>query len=360
MENLRDKIKDTLAGNLALSFLSLIYGFTINTRKKLYEIGFFKKLTLPVKVICFGNISTGGTGKTSTVILAATELKKTGFNVAIIMRGYKRKNKQRDVVVLHKDRVFSPDEVGDEALMLYDILKDLSIPIIVSSDRYKAGKTAIKEFDSNIILMDDGYQYFRLKRDKNFLLINAATDFENEKLLPMGNLRENKTGIKRADLVILTHCERETEEKLKEIKLAIYKINPKAQIIESMHVPQFFINASTLKKIPLDSIKGNAVVLSGIGDPSSFEESLNSLGLKINQAWRFPDHHHFTNAEFKTIENHRNNAILITTYKDFSRFPKNWKKLIGKNVYILFVEVVFLCNGYKVFLDQVIEKGEGI
>ncbi|MCK5357220.1 MAG: tetraacyldisaccharide 4'-kinase, partial [Elusimicrobiales bacterium] len=265
MEDLRDKIKNTFVGNAALSFLSFIYGFTINTRKQLYKTGFLKELSLPVKVICFGNISTGGTGKTSTVIMAATELKKTGFNVAIIMRGYKRKNKKREVVILHKDRDFSPDEAGDEALMLYDILKDLSIPIIVSSDRYKAGKEAIKEFDSNIILMDDGYQYFRLKRDKNFLLINAATDFRNEKILPIGNLRENKNGINRADLIILTHCERENEEKLKEIKHAIYKINPKADIIESMHVPQFFIDASTLKKIPLDFIKGDIVAVSGIG-----------------------------------------------------------------------------------------------
>ena len=360
MEDLRDKIKNTFVGNAALSFLSFIYGFTINTRKQLYKTGFLKELSLPVKVICFGNISTGGTGKTSTVIMAATELKKTGFNVAIIMRGYKRKNKKREVVILHKDRDFSPDEAGDEALMLYDILKDLSIPIIVSSDRYKAGKEAIKEFDSNIILMDDGYQYFRLKRDKNFLLINAATDFRNEKILPIGNLRENKNGINRADLIILTHCERENEEKLKEIKHAIYKINPKADIIESMHVPQFFIDAFTLKKIPLDFVKGDIVAVSGIGDPSSFEESLKSLGLKINQAWRFPDHHRFTNEEFKTIENHRHDVTLITTYKDFSRFPENWKKLIGKNVYILFIEVVFLYNGYKIFLDQVIEKGEGV
>ena len=127
MEDLRDKIKSTFLGNLALNFLSIIYGFTITTRKQLYDSGFLRKLSLPVKVICFGNISTGGTGKTSTVILAATELKKTGFNVAIIMRGYKRKNKKRKVVVLHKDRNFSPDEVGDEALMLYDILKDLEI-----------------------------------------------------------------------------------------------------------------------------------------------------------------------------------------------------------------------------------------
>ncbi len=360
MENLRNKIKNTFGGNLVLAFLSLIYGLTINIRKQLYETGFLKKLSLPVKVICFGNISTGGTGKTSTVILAATELKKTGFNVAIIMRGYKRKNKKRKVVVLHKDRNFSPDEAGDEALMLYDILKDLSIPIIVSSDRYEAGKTAIKEFDCNIILMDDGYQYFRLKRDKNFLLINSATDFQNEKLLPLGNLRENKSGLKRADLIILTHCERESEENLKEIKHSIYKINPKADIIESMHVPQFFIDASTLRKIPLDAIKGDVVAVSGIGDPSSFEESLKSLGLKINQAWSFPDHHHFTDADFKSIENHRNNAALIITYKDFSRFPKNWRKLLGKNIYILFIEVVFLCNGYKTFLDQVIEKGEGV
>ncbi|MEA3307193.1 MAG: tetraacyldisaccharide 4'-kinase [Elusimicrobiota bacterium] len=360
MENLRDKLKDNSLGNLILSLLSLVYGFIISTRHQLYKSGFFKKMKLPVKVICFGNISTGGTGKTSTVILAATELKKTGFNVAIIMRGYKRKNKSRKVVVLHKDRNFSPDEAGDEALMLYDIMKDLNIPIIVSSDRYKAGQTAIKEFNTNIILMDDGYQHFRLKRDKNFLLINAATDFQNEQLLPMGNLRENKDGLKRADLIILTHCERESEEKLKETKASIYKINPKAEIIESMHIPQFFIDAATLKKIPLDSIKGEVVAVSGIGDPLSFEKSLKSLGLKIRQAWRFPDHHRFTETEFKTIERHRKDASLIITYKDFSRFPKNWRKLVGKSIYILFIEVVFLCNGYKVFLDQVIEKGEGV
>lgn len=360
IEKFRNRMKNTFWGDLTLSFLSFIYEFIVNTRKQLYELGFLKTLSLPVKVICFGNISTGGTGKTSAIILAATELKKAGFNVAIIMRGYKRKIKKRKMVILHKDRSFSSDEAGDEALMLYDILKDLSIPIIISSDRYKAGKTALKEFDSSIILMDDGYQYFRLKRNKNFLLINAAVDFQNEKLLPIGNLRENKSGIKRADLIILTHCERKSEEKLKEIKHCIYKVNPKAAIIESMHVPQFFIDASGLSKIPLDSIKGNVVAVSGIGDPLSFEESLKSLGLKIDQTWRFPDHHRFTDAEFEAIEKNRNNSPLITTYKDFSRFPKNWRKLIGKNVYILFIEMIFLCAGYKIFMDKIIEKSEEV
>ncbi len=358
LEKLRNKMKNGFWGNLTLNILSFIYGFAVIIRRLLYETGFFKKLSLPAKVICFGNISTGGTGKTSTIILAATELKKAGFNVAIIMRGYKRKNKKRKIVILHKDRVFSPEEAGDEALMLYDILKDLSIPIIVSSDRYKAGKTAIKEFKSKIILMDDGYQYFRLKRNKNILLINAATDFQNERILPIGNLRENKSGIKRADLIILTHCERDNEKKLEAIKHSIRKISPKTAIIESKHVPRFFINALTLEKISLDRVKGKAVAVSAIGDPSSFEENLKSLGLNIYQIWRFPDHHRFTDAEFKTMEKTRNKASLITTCKDFSRFPKNWSELIKKNVYILFVEIVFLGDGHKIFLNRIIEKGK--
>ena len=138
--------------------------------------------------------------------MAAIELKKEGYNPAVLIRGYKRKASGKKLTILSEGLPFSAEEAGDEALMLFKMLRDHGVPILVSADRYQSGLAALEKFKSDILLMDDGYQFFRLQRDKNIVLINTAMPFNEDALLPLGDLRETPAGLDRADAVILSHA----------------------------------------------------------------------------------------------------------------------------------------------------------
>ncbi len=348
IKNIRDGFKEKALGRLLLRLVSFSYVSIVVLRKLLYTSGLLKSYKLPVPVICFGNLSAGGTGKTSTVVMAAIELKKEGYDPAVLIRGYKRKASGKKLTILAEGLPFSVEEAGDEALMLFKMLRDYGIPVLVSSDRYQSGLAALEKFKSDILLMDDGYQFFRLQRDKNVVLINTAMPFHKDALLPLGDLRETPAGLDRADAVILSHCEHASETGIESLTEEIRKINPSAAVLESMHSPETFLDALSKERIPLSRFRGKDVVtLSGIGDPKSFEDTLVSLKAVPVQIWRYPDHHQFTREELAAIQATRAGLPLITTFKDFARFPQDWPRILEGGVFILSVKIVFLCDGHK-------------
>lgn len=354
-KKIRDRLKKKPAGRLLLRALSLIYAAVIRLRRALYEAGLLRSYKLPVPVICFGNLSVGGTGKTSTVVMAAIELKKEGYNPAVLIRGYKRRAPGRKLTILAEGEAFSSDEAGDEALMLYKMLREYGVPVLVSSDRYQSGLAALEKFKSDFLLMDDGYQFFRLHRDRNVVMINTTKPFSKDDLLPMGDLRETPAGLGRADAVILSHCEHASEIGIDALKKEVRTIAPSSVVIESMHSPEAFVDALRKEKVPLSEFRGKKVVaLSGIGDPKSFEDNLVSLKVSPVQIWRYPDHHRFTHAELAAVQATRENMPVITTYKDFARFPADWAQVIKGDVFILSVKIVFLCNGHKRLMESMI------
>jgi len=354
MEEFRNAIKEHAAGRLFLGLLSAFYLSGIKIRAALYSAGLLKSRTLGERVVCFGNLSAGGTGKTSMVVTAARALKQQGFNPAVLIRGYKRRAPKNKVTVLHASVKFQPEEAGDEALMLYNMLEDTGVPVLVCADRCLSGLAAVEKFKSDILLMDDGYQFFKLRRDADIVLINAAAPFYADAPLPLGNLRESPAGLKRAAAVIVSHCEHATQKSLDILRAEIKKINPGAPVIESMHSPDVFIDALTHERVPLSKFRGRSVVaLSGIGDPESFEAALASLKAELAHIWRYPDHYQFTGEELAALEATRNGLPVITTYKDFARFPVDWARTLKGGVYILSVKIVFLSNGYSVLMDVI-------
>ena len=358
-KRIRDELKKNPAGRLLLRALSFLYICVISLRRALYKIGLIKSYRLPVPVICFGNLSAGGTGKTSTVVMAAIELKKEGHNPAVLIRGYKRKASGKKLTILAEGEAFSAEEAGDEALMLFKMLSDYGVPVLVSSDRYQSGLAALEKFKSDILLMDDGYQFFRLHRDRNIVLINTTMPFHKDDLIPLGDLRETPEGLDRADAVILSHCEHSCETGIAALKDEINKINPSAIMIESTHSPEAFVDAFKKEKLPLSEFSGKKVVaLSGIGDPKSFEDTLVSLKAVPAQIWRYPDHHRFTRDELAAIEATRENMPVITTYKDFARFPADWAQVIKGGVFILSVKIVFLRDGHKQLMETITPHSE--
>lgn len=359
-EAAREKLRASLPGRLLLRGLSVIYSAGIAGRRALYARNILPSRSLPVPVICFGNISAGGTGKTSTVVTVAAELAKAGRSPAILLRGYRRKASPSSVTVLARGRKFTFEETGDEAMMLYRMLEPLGVPVVVSSDRYAAGMEAAGTLGADILLMDDGLQHFAVKRDADIVLVNATAPFTADRILPAGNLREPPSGLSRARAVVITHCEQVQQETIDDLRAGIAAVAPSAAVIESMHTPETFIDPATSEKVDLNTLKGKkAVSLCGIGDPVSFENSLKDMKIKLEQIWRYPDHHAFSIKELAAAQQARGKLPLITTYKDFTRFPEGWQEALPGGVLIFSVKIVFLLDGWKRLMRIVESAGKG-
>ena len=353
-ERLRDRLNRGASGRLLLKFFSGVYLAAMAARKSLYDSGLLRRRRLPAPVVCFGNISAGGTGKTSTVVTTALELARAGRRPAVLLRGYKRRAAASRVTVLAKGRAVSLEEAGDEALMLYRMLEPAGVPVLVSTDRFAAGTTAVAELGADIILLDDGFQHFAVERDADIVLVNATAPFSTDNALPRGNLREPASALARAAAVIITHCEQVPQDAIDSLRAEIRELAPRAEIIESIHSPEAFINPAATEQIDLNALKGRqAVALSAIGDPASFENALKKMKIGLKQIWRYPDHHVFTAKELAAAQQAREGLPLITTYKDFARFPAGWREILGGEVLILSVKIIFICNGWKTLMRLV-------
>ncbi|MCX5783694.1 MAG: tetraacyldisaccharide 4'-kinase [Elusimicrobia bacterium] len=324
-------------GRAFLWTLSLFYRVAVVARNLMYEKKILKTFSVPSRVVCFGNLTAGGTGKTTAVMLAAKILSEQGVRVAIVSRGYKRKSGK--LVILENENPSTWEEAGDEPYMLFHSLKQYNVPVIVCADRVRAAEVAVKKFHSQIILLDDGFQHRRLKRDADVVLIDAKNPFGGNHLLPLGLLREPKNALRRASLALITHANLAGEIRAKATAEQIQIINPKLPVIKTAHEPEHYFNICSGAKIALAQLRGPACAISAIGDPESFEETLRRLGLKLEQVWRYPDHHVFTERELLSVQNLRANMPLVTTYKDLTRFPQNWRKIIRENGYVLSIHL---------------------
>ncbi|MDQ1330137.1 MAG: tetraacyldisaccharide 4-kinase, partial [Thermodesulfobacteriota bacterium] len=186
-----------------LLVLSFLYGIPVKAREVLYRKKIFKQKRLPCKVISIGNITVGGTGKTPMTVYLAEMLAGLGRKIVVISRGYRgRAEKNGGVVSNGREILMGPDESGDEPFMMAAMLNN--IPVRVGQNRYNAGLLAIRNFNPDIILLDDGFQHRKLFRDIDLLLLDSRRPFGNSRLLPRVVLREPAVSIKRSDAFILT------------------------------------------------------------------------------------------------------------------------------------------------------------
>jgi tetraacyldisaccharide 4'-kinase len=233
--------------------------------------------------------------------------------------------------------------------MLASNLRD--VVVLVDKDRVKSGRYAIEKFGCDTLLLDDGFQYWKLRgRRRDIVLIDYQQPFGNEYLLPRGTLREPLSHLARASTIFITKSDGNTEG----LRRRIGQYNPHAGIIECVHHPLYFEDVFTGERQGLDFLKGKKVAsLSGIAQPESFERSLVKLGSELVYSKRFADHHRFTQQELLNIINRskkRQAEIIITTQKDAVRFPK----LDRRDLPIYFVRVeIKILKGAKDFQDCV-------
>lgn len=350
----------------ALFALSKGFALGVKLRRALYNFRILRDSTLGVQVIAIGNITVGGTGKTPVVEKFARELQNQGRKVAILSRGYRSRpaplhrrltNKllfREDttpprIVSDGKSLLLDSETAGDEPFMLASNLKD--VVVLVDKDRVKSGLFAIEKFGCDTLLLDDGYQYWKLAgRRRDIVLVDCQQPFGNNHLLPRGTLREPPSHLARASTVFITKSTGQTES----LRQMIRKYNSQAGIIECVHQPLYFQDVFTGEQHPLDLIKGRRVAsLSGIAQPESFEESLVELGADLVASKRFADHHRFTQQEVLNAINRgkkRQATMVITTQKDAVRFPKLDRRDLP--IYFMRVEIRIL-RGAKNFNECV-------
>lgn len=326
----------------AFWFLSGIYSGAVRLRLKLYRERFLHDHHLGVPVISIGNITVGGTGKTPVVELFAKALLAQGRRVAILSRGYKSK-RQRKIPLSWRiaaklglarqprellPRVVSDGEkvlldsyvAGDEPFMLAQNCK--GVPVVVDRNRVKAGAHAIRKFGADVLILDDGLQYLKLKHRHDIVLVDKTAPFGTGFMLPRGTLREPPSSLRRASYIFLTKSDGDSGEIIEQIR----KHNPVAEIIECRHRPVHFEHIHTGERLPLDTFRGKYVgALSGIAVPESFENGLRKLGAKVHWTSRFTDHHRFQEKDITQFIERCEKAdahAILTTEKDFVRFPK--------------------------------------
>lgn len=339
LQKLKKDLEQNMLGRGVLLAASKLYGVGAWLDRAAYENGWKATKMVNSRVVCIGNITAGGTGKTTAVLLAATTLAKEGIRVAIVSRGYKRQQKTDGPVVLFDNPDADWRLAGDEPFMMSRVLAQYKVPIVICPDRAAAATEALRRFKSQIILLDDGLQHHRLRRDANVILVDAKNPYGNKQLLPYGILREPLCALKRANLIVLTHCDQVSARQLEDVKDTIRLYNDAVEIVESVHQPEYFFDICTTQKVDLSAIKGPAACFCALGHPETFENTLTGLGLELKQKWRFPDHQFYTEENLRTFEETRGGLPLITTFKDFVKFPDNWREILTKDVYVLSVNL---------------------
>ena len=346
-----------------LKVLSLLFALVVSVRYLLYKAGVLRRYPLGIQVISIGNVTAGGTGKTPVTELFARTLAAKGRKVAILSRGYRRKEAswwQRmftqvidpPLVVSDGKRVRLDSAVGgDEPYMLASNLP--GVAVVVDRDRVKAGRYAIKRLGCDTIILDDGFQYQRLKHSVEVVLVDATNPFGNGNMLPRGILREPVRHLKRADLIFLTKCRGDVSETVAEIR----KYNKKAEIVKCSHSPKVLKDVWSREEFPLSWLEGKTVcTLSGIASPKGFENSLRNLGAKVVWCERYADHHRYDPSEILYALNRTadmGSDALVTTEKDAVRFPR-FETVPVKCLYLrIAIDILDGVENFKKMVDKI-------
>lgn len=315
-----------------LKGFSLLFGVVVAVRGFLYRSGILRRFPLGVQVISIGNVTAGGTGKTPVTEIFARTLSAEGRRVAILSRGYRRKEApwwQRlftqvidPPLVVSDGRHVLLDAAtgGDEPYMLASNLP--GVAVVVDRNRVKAGRYAIKRLGCDTLILDDGFQYQKLKHSIDVVLVDATNPFGNGNLLPRGILREPARHLKRADIIFLTKCRGDVSA----VREAVRRYNRTADIVECNHAPRVLKDVWSREEFPLDWLSGKTLcTLSGIASPKGFENSLRTLGAKVVWCERYADHHRYDPGEILYALNRTADMgadALVTTEKDAVRFPR--------------------------------------
>jgi tetraacyldisaccharide 4'-kinase len=295
-----------------------LYGLAMKTRRALYRSGQFRVHDLCVPVISVGNLTTGGTGKTPLVEWIARELAQTGRRVCILTRGYGRRSAGTRVIVSDGTEII-PDaaRAGDEALLLAERLKGQAA-VISDADRVSAAHWAVENFQSDVFVLDDGFQHLRVARNLNILTIDATNPWGNGKLFPAGVLRESLTELTRANCIVITRAD--APHQIEELRREIAAQNKDCPVFCSRMILSGLRPQAGEPLIAAEEIRASRIAaFCGLGNPESFFALLKRGGYQLVHTQIFRDHHSYTQKEIDPLVREsasRGAQILLATAKD--------------------------------------------
>tara|TARA_B110000003_G_C16603238_1_gene516490 strand:- start:519 stop:1514 length:996 start_codon:yes stop_codon:yes gene_type:complete len=311
--------------------------FISSFRNILFDYGFFKSKSHRVPIICVGNLSAGGSGKTPHTQYIISILKKYNFKIAIVSRGYGRSTTSLRYVETDS----KPEEVGDEPLLI-----KMNYPqyiVVVEKDRNKGVEKILKDFpETEVIILDDGFQHRWIKPALNILITKYELPYYKDFIMPTGNLRESRAGSKRAQVIIVSSTPEKTLSAKKKNMISklkclgeqsVYFSNIKYKIWRSVFTNKEFQN----KKIY------SITLVTGVANSKGICSDLLKLGHKVNHL-KYSDHHNYSNKDINNIlvkfdADKSTKKLILTTEKDATKLKQFKIKFMNIDIYFVPIKI---------------------
>ncbi len=290
------------AARAGLRPLSIVYGWIVGLRNRAYDWGWLRQHGAAVKVISVGNLTAGGTGKTPMVIWVCRQLREWGFSPAVLTRGYGT----------------SQGKLTDEPAIVLKNCPD--VKVVVDPDRVAGARRAVEEMGADVLVLDDGFQHRRLKRDLDIVVIDSTCPFGFGRMLPAGLLREPVTGLGRAQAAVITRSEQVKLEQIEDLVRQIQDLRPGMAIgVAANRHPSVQILRGP--PMPIEALAGKKVfAFCGIGNPEPFYRQLGQYGAELVGTATFDDHHAYSDVDVYQLYDQAAAAgaeLMLTTQKDW-------------------------------------------
>ncbi|MFO7947295.1 MAG: tetraacyldisaccharide 4'-kinase [Armatimonadota bacterium] len=328
-----------VGGAAPLSFLampvlwlaSLPYSCVVRANHALYATGIMRQKRAPLPIISVGNISLGGTGKTTVTHFLAEKLGEMALNAGIVLRGYGRRGRGPLMVSDGHTLNATAEDAGDEAWLLASTLPQC--PVAVATRRERAVEMLKSRTAVNIAVFDDGFQYYRMQRDIDLVLLDACRVAGSDRLFPAGHLREPYSHLSRATDIWITHADLADDEDVQRCRRIAARYAPHAPVVTTSHALERCTDWWG-NEVPVETLKdSNCVAVAGIGNPESFFAMAERLLQTDIERITFDDHHRYSEHDWDIIGAGVSDDIaVITTPKDAVKMPDPPEHL---NVHIL-------------------------
>jgi len=279
---------------------TIVYAALHRGRQLLYRLGVLRSVRFPCPVVSVGNLTAGGTGKTPFVEFLARWFARKNFRTAILARGYGR---------------IAGGGADDE-----DLISEMELENVVrlsGKDRAASGRRALSEYRADILILDDGFQHFRVERTLDIVTVDATNPFAGGRLLPRGLLRERPAALRRADLVVLTRTDQATPEEMEALRESV------GPAVETVHKPVQVRSLWNRKRYGVEWLRGKSVyAFCGVGNPEAFRRTLDSAGAQVVKFRPFDDHHAYTPQEVRRVNAEAQEFMaegIVTTEKDATK-----------------------------------------
>jgi len=335
----------------ALGIGAAVYQGAVALRNAAYDRGWIAQVKLPCRVVSVGNLTVGGTGKTTCVEYVANKLLAMGKRVAVLSRGYGAAP-PRDYwlrtdagrLLLDGEPMTATDGLADEPQLLARRLA--GVPILVGRRRDRTGQLAATQFGADTVILDDGFQHRRVARDCDIVLIHARMPLGGWPLLPRGPMREPLRALSRAHIIMITKSD-EALGTVGALEEHLQGLNADATVVTTTHEASVLMESATGCAHDPISLAGLRVgLVSSIGDPQGFESTVQRLHASVAWHTAFPDHHRYQPTDWDAIRMHVRQTrpeAIVTTEKDWVRLkPVLGDQTLDAPLWILGVQMKLL------------------